>query len=195
MTFGLGLVCEGPTDQLWRLTAPGPRAASAVSSAADCLKRGINAAVLLDSNGTSVLDSPHGVLTGTNRGRRIRVWGIIVSRLRDGRIVEDWTGFDRIALVRQLSFARTVLAAPVLLRATRAARQLTTALRKRFAVGLLNPRVSPVIAGHRTFKRDTETSQFAGLSWTLRKPSHCLPCRRSWVRVPSAALRSPANRG
>jgi predicted ester cyclase len=63
------------------------------------------------------------VLTGINRGRRIRVWGITISRLRDGRIVEDWTGFDSLALVRRLGVARTVLAAPVLLRATRAARR------------------------------------------------------------------------
>lgn len=62
------------------------------------------------------------VLTGTNRGRRIRVWGITISRLRDGRIVEDWTGFDSLALVRQLGVIRTLLAAPRLVGALRAAR-------------------------------------------------------------------------
>jgi predicted ester cyclase len=59
------------------------------------------------------------VLTGTNRGREIRVWGITVSRLRDGRIVEDWTGFDSLALIRQLGLMRTILAAPRLIAATR----------------------------------------------------------------------------
>jgi predicted ester cyclase len=59
------------------------------------------------------------VLTGTNRGREIRVWGITVSRLRDGRIVEDWTGFDSLALIRQLGLVRTILAAPRLIAAAR----------------------------------------------------------------------------
>jgi len=57
------------------------------------------------------------ILTGTNRGRRVQVWGITVSRLRDGRIVEDWTGFDSLDLVRRLGLMRTLLAAPRLLRA------------------------------------------------------------------------------
>jgi predicted ester cyclase len=42
------------------------------------------------------------VLTGSNRGRPIRTWGITISRLRDGRIVEDWTAFDSGALRRVL---------------------------------------------------------------------------------------------
>jgi predicted ester cyclase len=62
------------------------------------------------------------VLTGTNRGRHVRLWGITLSHLRDGRIVEDWSGFDSLELVRQLGLARTVLAAPSLLRALREAR-------------------------------------------------------------------------
>ena len=61
------------------------------------------------------------VLTGTNRGRRIQTWGITLSRLRDGRIVEDWSGFDSLDLVRQLGVVRTALALPALLRARRAA--------------------------------------------------------------------------
>src|SRR3954451_23020209 len=36
------------------------------------------------------------VLTGSNRGRQVRLWGITLSHLRDGRIVEDWTGFDSL---------------------------------------------------------------------------------------------------
>jgi ketosteroid isomerase-like protein len=31
------------------------------------------------------------VLTGSNRGRDVRFWGITLSHLRDGRIVEDWS--------------------------------------------------------------------------------------------------------
>ena len=60
------------------------------------------------------------VLTGTNRGRPVKLWGITLSRLRDGRIAEDWTGFDSLELVRQLGVIRTILAAPILLRAARA---------------------------------------------------------------------------
>src|SRR3954447_23869500 len=63
------------------------------------------------------------VLTGSNRGRPVRLWGITLSRLRDGRIVEDWTGFDSLELVRQLGIVRTLLASPLLLRASRAAKR------------------------------------------------------------------------
>src|SRR3954466_7743066 len=42
------------------------------------------------------------VLTGTNRGRRVRLWGITISRVRDGRIVEDWSAFDSLELLRQV---------------------------------------------------------------------------------------------
>jgi ketosteroid isomerase-like protein len=57
------------------------------------------------------------VLTGSNRGRSVRLDGITISRLRDGRIVEDWNGFDSLELLRALGLVRTVLAAPRLLRA------------------------------------------------------------------------------
>ena len=63
------------------------------------------------------------LLTGTNRGRRVSVWGITLSRLRDGRIVEDWTGFDSLDLIRKLGLVRTLLAAPKLLAASRAGRR------------------------------------------------------------------------
>jgi predicted ester cyclase len=63
------------------------------------------------------------VLTGTNRRRPVRLWGITLSRLGDGRIVEDWIGFDSLELVRQLGILRTVLAVPTLLRASRAGRR------------------------------------------------------------------------
>jgi predicted ester cyclase len=60
------------------------------------------------------------VLTGSNRGRTVRLWGIVISRFRDGRIVEDWSAFDSLELVRQLGLVRTGLAAPRMLRALRA---------------------------------------------------------------------------
>jgi predicted ester cyclase len=62
------------------------------------------------------------VLSGSNRGRRVRMWGIVISRLRDGRIVEDWASFDGVELLRQLGVWRTLLAAPRLLGALRNAR-------------------------------------------------------------------------
>jgi predicted ester cyclase len=62
------------------------------------------------------------VLTGTNRGRPVKLWGITLSRLRDGRIVEDWTGFDSLELARQLGLIRMLLAAPKLIAAVRSAR-------------------------------------------------------------------------
>jgi predicted ester cyclase len=59
------------------------------------------------------------VLTGANRGRRVRLWGITISRVMDGRIVEDWSAFDSLELLKQLGLRRTLLAAPSLLRAMR----------------------------------------------------------------------------
>jgi predicted ester cyclase len=61
------------------------------------------------------------VVSGVNRGRRVRAWGIVVSRLRDGRIVEDWASFDSLELLRQLGVLRALLAAPRLLGAIRKA--------------------------------------------------------------------------
>ena len=57
------------------------------------------------------------VLTGANRGRPVRLWGITISRLRGGRIVEDWSAFDGHELLRALGLRRTLLIAPGLLRA------------------------------------------------------------------------------
>jgi predicted ester cyclase len=59
------------------------------------------------------------VLTGTNRGRTVRLSGITISRLRDGRIVEDLSAFDSLELLRQLGVRRVLLAAPHLVRAAR----------------------------------------------------------------------------
>ena len=63
------------------------------------------------------------VLSGSNRGRRVRLWGIVISRLRDGRIVEDWSAFDGVELLRQLGLRRTLLGAPRLLAASHAAKR------------------------------------------------------------------------
>jgi predicted ester cyclase len=59
------------------------------------------------------------VMTGMNRGRRVRLTGITISRLRDGRIVEDWSAFDSGELLRGLGLLRTLIAAPRLLAALR----------------------------------------------------------------------------
>jgi hypothetical protein len=61
-------------------------------------------------------------MTGCNRGRRVRLTGITISRLRDGLIVEDWSAFDSFELLRALGPLRALLAAPSLLAALRDAR-------------------------------------------------------------------------
>jgi hypothetical protein len=62
------------------------------------------------------------VVTGSNRGRRVQLWGITISRLTDGRIVEDWSAFDSFELLKQLGLRRGLMAAPRLLGALRDAR-------------------------------------------------------------------------
>jgi predicted ester cyclase len=59
------------------------------------------------------------VVTGSNRGRMLKVWGITISRFRDGRIVEDYSAFDSLELLKQLGVWRALLAAPRMLRALR----------------------------------------------------------------------------
>jgi hypothetical protein len=56
------------------------------------------------------------VLTGSNRGRPVRLWGITISRLHEGRIVEDSSAFDGLELLRALGIWRTLLITPGLLR-------------------------------------------------------------------------------
>jgi hypothetical protein len=34
------------------------------------------------------------VAEGHNRGRTIRIWGIVISRIEDGEIIEDWVASD-----------------------------------------------------------------------------------------------------
>jgi len=50
-------------------------------------------------------------LTGTNRGRRVRLTGHTLSRFENGLIAEDWGSTDTIELVRQLGIFRTLLMA------------------------------------------------------------------------------------
>ena len=44
----------------------------------------------------------------------------LILVMEAGRIVEDWSALDSLELLRQLGLVRTLLAAPRLLRATRA---------------------------------------------------------------------------
>jgi predicted ester cyclase len=60
------------------------------------------------------------VMTGSNRGRPAELSGMTISRMKAGRIAEDWTALDSLELLRQLGLVRTLLAAPRLLRAMRA---------------------------------------------------------------------------
>ena len=48
-------------------------------------------------------------LTGTHRGRAVRIWGIVISRLESGKIVEDWAATDTLSLIRQLGLWRLLL--------------------------------------------------------------------------------------
>lgn len=66
-------------------------------------------------------------ITGTNHGRPVRLTGITISRLRDRLIIEDWTAFDSLDLLRALGLRRTLQAAPRLLRALRHGHQRTAA--------------------------------------------------------------------
>lgn len=47
-------------------------------------------------------------MNGTHRGRAVTLWGIVISRFEDGRIVEDWATNDTIDLARQLGLWRTL---------------------------------------------------------------------------------------
>jgi predicted ester cyclase len=48
-------------------------------------------------------------LTGTHRGRAVRLRGIVISRIQDGRIIEDWASSDTLDLIRQLGLRRSAL--------------------------------------------------------------------------------------
>jgi predicted ester cyclase len=47
-------------------------------------------------------------LHGTHRGRRVRLTGIVISRIEGGRIVEDFAATDTLELARQLGIWRTL---------------------------------------------------------------------------------------
>lgn len=48
------------------------------------------------------------ILEGTHRGRGVRLWGIVISRFEDGKIVEDWAASDTLELARQLGIRRSL---------------------------------------------------------------------------------------
>ena len=45
---------------------------------------------------------------GTYRGRAVALHGIVISRFRDGRIIEDYSVTDSLELPRALGLARTL---------------------------------------------------------------------------------------
>jgi predicted ester cyclase len=61
------------------------------------------------------------VAEGHNRGRLLRIWGIVISRVEDGEIVEDWAASDNLELIRQLGPWRLLLLAAEWLRQRRQA--------------------------------------------------------------------------
>ncbi|HEX8856315.1 MAG TPA: ester cyclase [Thermoleophilaceae bacterium] len=48
------------------------------------------------------------VARGSNRGRRATLEGITISRIEDGKIVEDWTVSDNVGMLRRLGLWRTL---------------------------------------------------------------------------------------
>lgn len=63
------------------------------------------------------------VAEGHNRGRRIKIWGIVISRIEYGEIVEDWAASDSLDVIRQLGPWRTLLLGIDSLRNARARRR------------------------------------------------------------------------
>ena len=49
------------------------------------------------------------VAQGHNRGRPLRLWGITISHIADGEIVEDWSASDNLDVLRQLGLGRLLL--------------------------------------------------------------------------------------
>jgi predicted ester cyclase len=47
-------------------------------------------------------------LRGTHRGRKVRLSGIVISRIENGKIVEDWAASDTLELARQLGVWRSL---------------------------------------------------------------------------------------
>jgi len=71
------------------------------------------------------------VAAGHNRGRPIRIWGIVISRIENGEIVEDWAASDNLDLIRQLGPWRLLLLGLAWVRARTACRASPTAPRQR----------------------------------------------------------------
>ena len=49
------------------------------------------------------------VAEGHNRGRPLRLWGITISQIANGEIVEDWSASDNLDVLRQLGVRRLLL--------------------------------------------------------------------------------------
>lgn len=49
------------------------------------------------------------VVSGENRGRRVRFNGITISRVENGLIVEDWSVTDTLGMLKQLGLWRTAV--------------------------------------------------------------------------------------
>ena len=49
------------------------------------------------------------VAEGHSRGRPLRLWGITISQIADGEIVEDWSASDNLDVLRQLGVRRLLL--------------------------------------------------------------------------------------
>jgi predicted ester cyclase len=47
-------------------------------------------------------------LRGTHRGRAVELSGITISRVADGKVVEDWGHSDTLTLLRQLGVRRSL---------------------------------------------------------------------------------------
>ena len=71
------------------------------------------------------------IAEGHNRGRRIRIWGIVISRIEDGEILEDWAASDNLHLIRQLGPWRLLLLGFAWVRTSTAYRASPTARRQR----------------------------------------------------------------
>ena len=55
------------------------------------------------------------VVTGRHRGRHVRLSCVTISRLDNGRIVEDHSSFDTLEVLKQIGLWRTLLLAPRML--------------------------------------------------------------------------------
>ena len=59
------------------------------------------------------------VTEGHKRGRPIRIWGIVISRIENGEIAEDWAVSDNLGVIRQLGPWRLLMLGIAWLRARR----------------------------------------------------------------------------